>query len=65
MELGYVYLPDGRLFPVDECGLNIWDVGENGDPPRDYHFTFRAGAGCCPPKHYIIVINLFFFLFFA
>lgn len=36
-------MPDGRLFPVDECGLNIWDIGENGNPPNDYHFTFKAG----------------------
>ena len=43
LELGYVYLPDGRLFPVDECGFNLWDIGENGTPPRDYHFNFKAG----------------------
>ncbi|KAK4021997.1 uncharacterized protein LOC116919103 [Daphnia magna] len=42
LELGYVYLADGRLFPVDECGFNIWDIGENGSPPKDYHFTFKA-----------------------
>ena len=43
LELGYVYLPDGRLYPVDECSFRIWDFGENGVPPTNYHFTFRAG----------------------
>ena len=43
MELGYIYLPDGRLFPVDECGFNLWNIGENGTPPTDYFFSFRAG----------------------
>lgn len=40
--MGYVYLPDGRLFPVDECSLKLWDYGEGGTPPTDYHFTFKA-----------------------
>jgi len=43
LELGYVYLPDGRLFPVDECGFNLWNFGENGRPPTDYSFSFKAG----------------------
>lgn len=43
LELGYVYLADGRLFPVDECEFNLWDFGESGSPPSDYHFTFKAG----------------------
>ena len=44
LELGYVYLPDGRLFPVDEVGLNLWNIGERGNPPTDYFFTFKAGT---------------------
>ena len=43
LELGYVYLPDGRLFPVDESGFNLWNFGENGRPPTDYSFSFKAG----------------------
>lgn len=42
LELGYVYMPDGRLLPVDECGFNLWNFGENGRPPTDYSFSFKA-----------------------
>jgi hypothetical protein len=58
LELGYVYLADGRLFPVDEVGLNIWDIGENGSPPTDYHFTFKAGDFYTNKKVHVIPCRL-------
>lgn len=42
LELGYVNLPDGRIFPIDEIGLELWTIGEKGTPPKDYSFTFKA-----------------------
>lgn len=42
LELGYVYSPDGQLFPVEKVDLNLWNIGEKGTPPTDYYFTFEA-----------------------
>jgi len=44
LELGYVYSPDGQLFPVEKVDLNLWNIGEKGTPPTDYYFTFEAGS---------------------
>ncbi|KAF4525128.1 hypothetical protein B566_EDAN005070 [Ephemera danica] len=45
LELGYVYTPDGQLHPLQSCDLKLYEHGENGTPPLDYGFNFRAG-GC-------------------
>lgn len=36
-------LPNGVLSAVDSCDLKLYQHGENGNPPQDYAFRFRAG----------------------
>ncbi|GAB6023464.1 hypothetical protein CHUAL_008243 [Chamberlinius hualienensis] len=43
-EMGYLYTPDGRLFGVNSCNLELWRHGEEGTPPVDYSFNFKAGG---------------------
>ncbi|XP_047993503.1 uncharacterized protein LOC125231937 [Leguminivora glycinivorella] len=42
-ELGVVRLADGRVAAARGVGLQLWQHGEAGTPPRDYGFSFRAG----------------------
>ncbi|XP_024937100.1 uncharacterized protein LOC107264026 isoform X2 [Cephus cinctus] len=44
LKIGYVYKPDGTLYPLEWCDLQLYQHGENGSPPRDHAFSFKAGG---------------------
>jgi hypothetical protein len=43
LEAGYVYTSDGALYPLEWCDFQLYENGENGRPPVDYSFSFKAG----------------------
>jgi hypothetical protein len=51
LELGYMYEKDGTMHPVEAIDLPLWNQGENGTPPTDYGYTFRANG----KVHYVQV----------
>uniref|UniRef100_A0A1B6EEL4 Uncharacterized protein n=2 Tax=Clastoptera arizonana TaxID=38151 RepID=A0A1B6EEL4_9HEMI len=44
LEIGYIYLPNGTLLPLESIDLSFYQHGEAGTPPLDYGFTFKAGG---------------------
>lgn len=34
---------DKKIYPVQSCDLEMYQHGENGEPPTDYSFIFAAG----------------------
>ncbi|TRY62049.1 hypothetical protein TCAL_16245 [Tigriopus californicus] len=44
LECGFVCLPNGSIWPVDHCSLELANHGEGGDPPQQYGFVFSAGG---------------------
>ncbi|XP_071084332.1 rifampicin phosphotransferase-like [Haliotis cracherodii] len=42
--IGYVAYPNGDLVSVSEVSLKLWEVGEDGTPPKQYRFTFTANS---------------------
>lgn len=46
LEIGYIYLKNGTLLPLESIDLDFWQHGEEGIPPMDYAFTFTAGKLC-------------------
>ncbi len=46
MKAGYVMLPCGVPLPVTYNNLELYEVGEDGTPPRKYSFSFKAGKFC-------------------
>jgi hypothetical protein len=43
LEAGYVYSPDGAVYPLEWCDFQLYENGENGRPPMDHSFSFKAG----------------------
>lgn len=43
LEAGYLYEPDGSLHPIEWTDLTLYQHGENGTPPKDHAFSFKAG----------------------
>ena len=43
LELGYLSSKSGLLTFMDECDLNLVNLGEGGKPCTDYAFTMQAG----------------------
>jgi hypothetical protein len=39
-----VYTPDGALYPLEWCDFQLYENGENGRPPVDHSFSFKAGT---------------------
>ncbi|XP_048518898.1 uncharacterized protein LOC125503097 [Dendroctonus ponderosae] len=45
LHFGYLYRArDARMLPISDCDLQLHQQGEQGTPPRDYAFTFKAGG---------------------
>ncbi|XP_069689416.1 uncharacterized protein [Periplaneta americana] len=44
LEAGYVYTRSGEILPLEWCDLELYQYGENGRPPTDYNFNFKAGS---------------------
>ncbi|XP_041376866.1 putative phosphoenolpyruvate synthase [Gigantopelta aegis] len=44
LKVGYLFYPNGDLVSVSNVSLNMWEVGEDGQPPKDYTFSFVAGG---------------------
>jgi hypothetical protein len=38
-----VYTPNGTLYPLEWCDFQLHENGENGTPPKDHSFNFKAG----------------------
>lgn len=45
LEAGYVYTSTGDLYPLEWCDFELYEHGENGTPPTDHSFSFKAGKG--------------------
>lgn len=43
METGFVQESDGRIYPLEWCDFQLYQHGENGTPPKDHGFQFKAG----------------------
>lgn len=42
--MGYVYKKEeDKIYPVTDCDLQLYQHGEDDDPPVDYAFSFHAG----------------------
>lgn len=44
MESGYICLPDGGVHNMEWCDLQLYQHGEDGEPPVDHAFRFKAGG---------------------
>lgn len=42
LEMGYVCYPEGRIDPIQECDLLLYQHGENGHLPDALCFTFHT-----------------------
>jgi len=45
LEAGYVYTSTGDMYPLEWCDFELYEHGENGTPPTDHSFRFKAGKG--------------------
>ncbi|PSN35517.1 hypothetical protein C0J52_18435 [Blattella germanica] len=43
LETGYVYTSSGDIHPLEWCDFELHRHGENGRPPTDHSFRFKAG----------------------
>ncbi|XP_034240490.1 uncharacterized protein LOC117644891 [Thrips palmi] len=43
MQSGYVYTPEGKINPLEWCDFKLYQHGEQGTPPTDAAFSFKAG----------------------
>ncbi|GLH16782.1 Uncharacterized protein GBIM_21068 [Gryllus bimaculatus] len=43
LQTGYAYTPEGKVYPLEWCTLNLYEHGESGTPPTDHGFQFKAG----------------------
>lgn len=50
LEAGYVYTPNGEVYALEWCDFELYEHGENGRPPTDHSFSFKAGTGNASPK---------------
>ncbi|CAH0555739.1 unnamed protein product [Brassicogethes aeneus] len=54
LTMGYVYSKeDDKIYPVSDCDLQLYQHGENAEPPKDYAFSFCAGG-----KKYTVQVNV-------
>ncbi|KAJ9582267.1 hypothetical protein L9F63_003396 [Diploptera punctata] len=53
LEAGYVYTPSGKVYPLEWCDFELHRHGENGTPPIDHSFNFKAG-----PSTYHVQVNV-------
>ncbi|XP_066995909.2 uncharacterized protein [Anabrus simplex] len=53
LQAGYVYTPEGELHPLEWCDMKLYQHGENGTPPTDQGFQFKAG-----PTVYTVQVNV-------
>lgn len=44
MESGYVCLPGGAVHNMEWCDFQLYQHGEDGEPPTDHAFSFKAGG---------------------
>lgn len=42
LEMGYVLLPNGEIYPILECDLKLYQHGENGKVPQNLAFSIRT-----------------------
>jgi len=47
--VGYVFHPDGSMYAVSDCDLQLDSVGDDGNDPVYWKFNFIAGCQyyCC------------------
>lgn len=44
LTVGYIYLAKyNKMYPVQDCDLELYQHGHVGTPPKDYAFSFTAG----------------------
>ncbi|KAJ3642305.1 hypothetical protein Zmor_025104 [Zophobas morio] len=56
LTIGYVYsAKDKKMYPVKWCDLELYQHGEDGNPPLNYSFSFSAGG-----KIYRIQVNVLY-----
>ncbi|KDQ88522.1 hypothetical protein L798_06649 [Zootermopsis nevadensis] len=53
LEVGYVYTPSGEVYALEWCDFELYEHGEDGRPPTDYSFSFKAG-----PTIYTVQVNV-------
>lgn len=44
LEMGYVILADKSIHAIDSCDLLLYQHGEDGHPPKNLAFSFKAGG---------------------
>lgn len=44
LECGFVQLPNGNIFPLDKCSLELHRHGEGGHAPHQYGMSIEAGT---------------------
>jgi hypothetical protein len=59
-----VYTPDGALYPLEWCDFQLYENGENGRPPADHSFNFKAGKRKLDPKVFEVLGRLNSWAFF-
>jgi hypothetical protein len=42
--------PSGEVHPLEWCDFRLYEHGENGRPPTDHSFNFKAGTAGTSPK---------------
>lgn len=50
LQAGYVYNPNGEVYPLEWCDFELYEHGEKGRPPTDHSFSFKAGMCNTSPK---------------
>lgn len=47
LTVGYIYSSvKNKIYPLEECDMELYQHGEFGTPPKDYAFSFKAGKIC-------------------
>ena len=44
---------DKKNYPISSCDLELYQHGENGEPPKDYAFAFWANG-----RRYVVQVNV-------
>ncbi|XP_050396297.1 uncharacterized protein LOC126814892 isoform X2 [Patella vulgata] len=42
LKIGYVSFPNADMVPITDVDLKLWEIGESGEPPEHYSFSFWA-----------------------
>lgn len=58
--MGYVFHPDGKLDSVSWSSFELYEHGEDGNPPKEFNAKFTAGREfvCASTPSPIILENL-------